>query len=86
MEKIDRKLQSGNSALIAQVFSQLVLAAQAKSSAKLEFAYLKSKCLTDNSGLISDTARLTIVQLIQRQLLEVDDVLAECVTSIASTK
>ncbi|XP_019767478.2 focadhesin isoform X1 [Dendroctonus ponderosae] len=85
MEKIDRKLQSGNSALISQVFSQLVLSAQTKNSAKLEFAYLKSKCLSDSSGLINDIARLTIVELLQRNLLQIDDVLADCVTSVAST-
>lgn len=85
MEHIDNKLNLSNPVLTAQIFSRLVENITEKNGGKQEFAYLKSKCLGENSS-ISDAARASITKLIESGIFEVDQVLTEFFTSISTCR
>lgn len=82
MEQIDNKLNLNNPVLTAQIFSRLVENITEKNGGKREFAYLKSKCLGENSA-ISDAARASITKLIESGIFQVDQILPEFFTSIS---
>ncbi|KAL1501784.1 hypothetical protein ABEB36_007048 [Hypothenemus hampei] len=83
MQDIDRRLVNakGNPVLISQIFSRLLETGTI--SDKQKFRYLKGKCLGDN-GLISEMARLSIFELIENNIIQLEEVLSEFLSCIST--
>ncbi|XP_050296480.1 uncharacterized protein LOC126736254 [Anthonomus grandis grandis] len=86
MEVLDKQLNDNNPVLVSQVFSRLVEnTLKTKTDGKQEYNYLKQKCL-NGSNLISTTARLAIIKLVANKVFNIDQVLADLVTSISTAR